>query len=110
MTAQLRLVRTREVELRRVLVPLDGSSLAASILPDARQLAGQDGELILIRDPIGSVEGYPGEMPSAAQALQDVLIDLETQAALLRNQGVTVETHALVMIDPAYAIGVATHI
>jgi hypothetical protein len=40
--------------MRRVLVPLDGSSLSASILPDAKQLAGEGGELILIRDPIGS--------------------------------------------------------
>jgi nucleotide-binding universal stress UspA family protein len=96
--------------MRRVLVPLDGSSLAASILPDARQLAGEGGELILIRDPIGSVGGRAGLAPSAAEALQEVLIDLEAQAALLRDQGVTVETHALVMIDPAYAIGTATHI
>ena len=34
----------------RVLVPLDGSELAASILPDARRAAGRDGELVLVRD------------------------------------------------------------
>jgi nucleotide-binding universal stress UspA family protein len=36
--------------MRRVLVPLDGSDLAASILPDARRLAGSGGELVLVRD------------------------------------------------------------
>ena len=96
--------------MRRVLVPLDGTPLAASILPDARHLAGESGELILIRDPMGSVGSRAKPASSRAEALQEVLIDLETQAALLRDQGVAVETHALVMIDPAYAIGTATYI
>lgn len=96
--------------MRRVLVPLDGSPLAASILPDARQLAGESGELILIRDPIGSVAGNVVPAPSAAEALQEALVDLEARAATLRGQGVTVETHVLVMIDPAYAIDTAARI
>ena len=33
--------------MRRVLVPLDGTDLAASILPDARRLAGARGQLVL---------------------------------------------------------------
>ena len=33
--------------MRRVLVPLDGTKLPTSILPDARRLAGPDGELVL---------------------------------------------------------------
>ncbi len=36
--------------MKRVLVPLDGTRLAESILPDARRLAGPEGTLILIRD------------------------------------------------------------
>lgn len=36
--------------MRRVLVPLDGSRLAETILPDALRIAGPEGELILVRD------------------------------------------------------------
>jgi nucleotide-binding universal stress UspA family protein len=36
--------------MRRVLVPIDGTERSASILPDARRLAGSDGTIILVRD------------------------------------------------------------
>jgi len=96
--------------MRRVLVPLDGSPLAASILPDAMQLAGKGGELILISDPIGSMRGRAFPAQSEAEAVREALADLEAHAAPLREQGVAVETHASVMLDPAYAIGTATRI
>jgi nucleotide-binding universal stress UspA family protein len=93
--------------MRRVLVPLDGSPLAASILPDAQQLAGEGGELILIRDPIGSdVESSLLGLNEEA-SVQETIADLEAQADQLREEGIRVETHALVMIDPAFAIDTA---
>lgn len=96
--------------MRRVLVPLDGTALAASILVDARRLAGSDGEVILIRDtgpsphgaPLG-IESGPAEMEEASGYLQDV-------AGVLSRDGVQTETHALAIVDPAHAIDVAAQI
>jgi nucleotide-binding universal stress UspA family protein len=96
--------------VRRVLVPLDGTPLAASILPDAKQLAGAGGELILIRDPIGMASNRMILDQSEEEAVGDALASLETQAERLRAEGFRVESHALVMIDPAYAIDVAARI
>lgn len=96
--------------MRRVLVPLDGTPLSASILPDAKRLAGDGGEIILVRDPIGSVSGREMLHQPEAVAVRDALASLEVQAEALRHQGMRVETHALVMIDPAYAIDVAIRI
>jgi nucleotide-binding universal stress UspA family protein len=93
--------------MRRVLVPLDGSSLAASILPDPKQLAGEGGELILIRDPIGSDSESSLLGLNEEASVQETIADLEAQADRLRKEGIRVETHALVMIDPAHAIDTA---
>lgn len=96
--------------MRRVLVPLDGTPLAASILPHAKQLAGEGGELILVRDPIGTVSGRIDLYQSEEEAVWGALASLETQAAQLRQEGVKVESHVLLMVDPAYAIDVAARI
>ena len=34
--------------MRRIVVPLDGTTFAPAILPGARRLAGPNGELILV--------------------------------------------------------------
>jgi nucleotide-binding universal stress UspA family protein len=78
--------------MRGVLVPLDGTLLAASILPDARRLAGPAGSLVLVRD-ITSRSNDPFGLD-----------DLEAQADDLRADGVTVQVEALVTFDVALAI------
>jgi nucleotide-binding universal stress UspA family protein len=93
--------------VRRVLVPIDGSSLAASILPDARQLAGRNGEIILISDPISRESIGRTSYGVAPDAVEEVLADLESQAEPLRREGMKVETHALLMVDAAFAIDAA---
>lgn len=83
--------------MRRILVPLDGTQLAQSILPDARRLAGPDGVLILIEAAQGRRYDPETRTRSEWYALQSVRDYLEEQAAGLRAQGVKVEAHGLYM-------------
>jgi len=83
--------------MRRVLVPLDGTDLAAAILPDAFRLAGHDGELILIRH-VADVHDGGHSVVDAAQ------LYLNTVAQTLRAEGIHVRTQPLVSEDAAVAI------
>jgi nucleotide-binding universal stress UspA family protein len=96
--------------MRRVLVPLDGTQPAASILSEAARLAGEGGEIILIRDPIGMVPTHTVSDQAREEAVRDALSSLESAAAPLRRNGLRVETHASAMIEPAQAIDVAARI
>lgn len=96
--------------MRRVLVPLDGTPLAASILPDARRLAGQEGQLILVRDAAASSSGYPVGTTMGPADLEQATEYLEDVAGILEQQGVRVETHTLAIVDPAQAIDAAARI
>jgi len=93
--------------MRRVLVPLDGTHLAASILPEAKLLAGKGGDLILISDSIGTVSNGAVFDHSEEHAVQDSFASLETQAEQIRSEGIAVETHVFAMDDPVDAIDVA---
>jgi nucleotide-binding universal stress UspA family protein len=83
--------------MRRVLVPLDGTDLAASILPDATRLAGDGGELILIRDATGSaidaVQGAEAER-SLIEA-SDLYLDGMTRQ--LQKAGIPAHAQTFVM-------------
>jgi nucleotide-binding universal stress UspA family protein len=84
--------------MRRVLVPLDGTDLAEAVLPDARRLAGPDGEIVLIRNVSVTVQDRPeADLETAEEYLNAV-------AQPLRAEGVAVEVHALAMGDAASAI------
>lgn len=89
--------------MKRILVPLDGSRLAESILPDAVRLAGSDGEILLVRD----VNGFPYDLPAA---FQEADAYLQTQAAVLQAQGVKAESKVLGLYDRAWAIDEAARI
>jgi nucleotide-binding universal stress UspA family protein len=95
--------------MRRVLVPLDGTKLAESVLPEARRLAGDGGVLILLRDPINMVSDHERLDDTDNGAALDALASLELLAAPLRQGGMNVETRALVSTDPADAIDIAAH-
>lgn len=89
--------------MRRVLVPLDGTELATSILSDARRLAGSDGTLVLIENaPAPSYRR--GTRQADTHAVEKADGYLGRLAENLEADGATVETHVLVMGDPAYAI------
>jgi nucleotide-binding universal stress UspA family protein len=90
--------------MRRVLVPLDGTGQAAAILPDARRLAGRNGELLLVHDTrlaLADLEQYPG---SASTKYLDAMADE------LRAHGALVQTHSLRLDNVAVAIDEAATI
>lgn len=98
--------------MKRVLVPLDGSELAESVVPDARRVAGPEGTLILVREA-GRSNFQPGE--SVSFGATDTVIDqvesyLDQEAALLHSTGIQTEVHTLVLADPAAAIDEAARI
>jgi nucleotide-binding universal stress UspA family protein len=88
----------------RVLVPLDGTELAASILPDALRLVGERGELILIRD--ASRPAYDNSMGVYGQrpAIEASELYLDGIAHIVRKQGVAVRTRTFVMGNPARSV------
>lgn len=93
--------------MRRVLVPLDGSPWAESILPDARRLAGPDGELILVREE--SSNRYDGASGTSTDrpAAEEVETYLARLAAALRTERVRVRVERLSGYDAAVAIDAA---
>jgi len=79
------------VNVRRILVPLDGSQLAEAVLPAARSFAEKLGATIVLlhvleREPPRAVHGEPHLARADAAAAY-----LEQHAARLRGTGVTVE-------------------
>jgi nucleotide-binding universal stress UspA family protein len=76
--------------MRRVLVSLDGTDLAASVLPDARRLAGPCGTLILIR-----TAGSDEDLDTCRDYLTNVVGQMEPDGT---------EVHPLAPSDPAVAI------
>src|SRR5579884_4290207 len=79
------------VNVRRILVPLDGSQLAEAVLPAARSFAEKLGASIVLlhvleREPPRVVHGEPHLARADAAAAY-----LEQHAARLRGHGVTVE-------------------
>lgn len=92
-----------------VLVPLQESAFAESILPDALQLAGADGKIVLV-----SVVQPPRIAPWAHQSdsdgetenkdVSDVGTYLSDEAQVLQTRGVRVETKVLMSDDIPRAI------
>jgi nucleotide-binding universal stress UspA family protein len=84
--------------MRRVLVPLDGSESAVSILTDALGLVGSDGTLVLVRVvKHDSVENEQEAIQRSDEYLSEI-------AKRLRTTGVVVQTETLVGDDVAVTI------
>src|SRR5260370_32845551 len=90
--------------MRRILVPLDGSALAESILPDALRLASPDGELVLIRDVSQREIDDPTGKFSERAAFDEAKDYLENLAHKLHSDGVAVRAQTMVMGNPSAAI------
>jgi nucleotide-binding universal stress UspA family protein len=96
--------------MRRIVVPLDGTTFATAILPDARRLAGPNGELILVND----VDLFP-YWDIAHVRQQRVMVDasrdhLKGVADRLRADDVKVETQTMITDNVARAIDEAAMI
>ncbi|HEX8918411.1 MAG TPA: universal stress protein [Chloroflexota bacterium] len=96
--------------MRRVLVPLDGSQLSEAILPDARRLAGDDGELILVREAVWPSIAQDMVTISATPLHEQIDSYLQSEAEKIQDTGVTVDAHTLVLADAASAIDEAVKI
>jgi nucleotide-binding universal stress UspA family protein len=90
--------------MRRILVPLDGSALAESILPDALRLASPDGELVLMRDVSQPEIDDPTGKFSERAAFDQAKDYLENLALRLHSDGVAVRAQTMVMGSPSAAI------
>jgi nucleotide-binding universal stress UspA family protein len=95
-----------QITFKRVMVPLDGSPLAAQGLPLAADLAERAGaELLLMQAVEASIEAYPAIAPLGRPDLMPSEIlrmlrvragqQLEEQAAPLRAHGLSVATHVI---------------
>jgi nucleotide-binding universal stress UspA family protein len=96
--------------MRSILVPLDGTPLSASIIPDAKRLAGPGGRLILIRDvthPLFDIS-VSGESEHAAMRAAETYLD--TVAKQPRAEGFRVEIEPMSIRDTAMAIDEAVRI
>jgi nucleotide-binding universal stress UspA family protein len=87
----------RRTASRRVLVPLDGTDFPEVILPDARRLAGRNGQLVLVRK-------------TSVRAIDETERYLQHEAEKLRAEGVNVKTQALALANAAFAIDEAVRI
>ncbi|MEP7189641.1 MAG: universal stress protein [Roseiflexaceae bacterium] len=97
---------TEPITFKRVMVPLDGSPLAAQALPLAADLAERASAKVLLMQAIEtSIEGTPaiallgrpGPMPSEVLQRLRALAgqQLDAQATLLRDRGLPVTTHVV---------------
>jgi nucleotide-binding universal stress UspA family protein len=90
--------------MRRILVALDGSELAESIIPDAVRYAGPDGEIILVRDAGWATTGSKSAYPSIWDSKLETDTYLNSHANALKKQGVNAVAHAVVFFNPSAAI------
>ena len=107
--------------MRRIVVPLDGSTFATAILPDARRLAGPNGELILVNDvdlfpywDIAHVRQQRATVDASREYLKGVAdrlraedVKVETQTMITDNVARAIDEAA--MIFDADMVAVATH-
>jgi nucleotide-binding universal stress UspA family protein len=88
----------------RILVPLDGTEPATRILTDACEMAGNDGEVVLLH-VVRSASLDPGTGDfSGHTALRGCESYLESQAARIRAQGFQVNKVCYLSADPTAAI------
>ncbi len=73
----------RDVAIKQILVPLDGSDLAHSIMPNVEEMARALGASLLLFHAVSPVIGYPGFEAVQPSAVTDVLNDMQEHAKKL---------------------------
>jgi nucleotide-binding universal stress UspA family protein len=83
--------------LRSILVPLDGSALAASALPYAQSIAGRTGAKLVLAT-VAREHVLPGgdEATAALQAIEQAEWSLDEAADAVRQRGYNAEAHTYV--------------
>ena len=82
---------------KRIVVPLDGSPLAEGVLPQVKQVAGPDTEIVLVRVPVYVVFDPAMVTPSMVTAMYEYVQKetseyLERTTAALRAEGLNVRS------------------
>jgi nucleotide-binding universal stress UspA family protein len=96
--------------MTRVVVALDGTAFSTTILPDARHLAGPDGELVLVHDA-SLVPSYSVADPdNQTQAVDASETYLNEVALGLREDGARVQVQTMVSGNAVLAIDEAARI
>jgi nucleotide-binding universal stress UspA family protein len=93
--------------MRRVLVPLDGTYFAESIIPDALRLAGPTGELIIVRDA-----SHRHHDPDTGEFTEQAAVeasDRYLETLRQRLHGIKIRAETFVMGSAASAIEEALH-
>ena len=90
--------------MKRILVPLDGTDVAESILPDACRYAGKNGEMILVRDVTGLKRQYDFEAETSEDIVRQAELYLEAEADTLRVKGTRVRTQVVTIDNVASGI------
>ncbi len=90
--------------MRKVLVPLDGTLFAESVLPDALRLAGEGGKIVLVRAANWRMYDSTYGEYSIRYSVEVSDEYLAHEAAVLARNNVKVETETLVMRDAALAV------
>jgi nucleotide-binding universal stress UspA family protein len=96
--------------LRRIIVPLDGSAFSEAILPDARDLAGADGELILLEDAAWPLFQREMFVDTRELQMEDSESYLQQRADKLRAEGVNVRTQSILLADAVSTIDTAVRV
>jgi nucleotide-binding universal stress UspA family protein len=93
-------MQLKEELMWRVLVPLDGSAMAESVLADAEHLAGPGGTIILVMDAAASA----GAFTTFDLSTEGAAGYLDRVARTVRAHGFEAETHVFDVGDPASVI------
>lgn len=90
--------------MRKVLVPLDGTVFAESVLPDALRLAGNGGSIVLVRAANWRMYDSTYGEYSIRYSVEVSDEYLAEEAERLAKNNIEVETETIVMRDAAQAI------
>lgn len=96
--------------MRRVLVPLDGTDLAESILPDAIRLAGEHGELVIVRDASFASHEHRHGLRQERRVIEESEAYIHEVIQQVKAQGLKARGQTFVMGTAVHAIEAAIRV
>jgi nucleotide-binding universal stress UspA family protein len=103
-----------DANIKRILVPLDGSALSESVLPFLQELAARvSASLVLLNVVVPTLELSASFLPGSTSILEELklgaTIHIERVAKRIRRSGVSVETSVVVGHAAEAILDAATH-